>query len=158
MSHPFNDQFQVNADVTVTSLSSTVGSGGVPATMATGNEYFYSLQFIGSSILKEGDIAIAGVRYSNTLTADRYILDLNTRYPVTRTFRVNPRFRLSYRETKTASQTQWSARPSMRLSYYRRRNFQLEAEFGGEWISEEFIGGTDDTLGYFFNFGYRLDY
>ena len=159
LSRPINEMFQFNLDATVSNLSSTTASGGVEASPATGNEFFYSAQLIGSSVVKEGDIAIVGLRYSDTSASDRYILDLNTRYPVNRSFRVSPRLRVAYRANKGSDQTQISYRPSMRLNYYVTRTFQLELEGGGEWTDDQLAGGANETtFGYFVNLGYRVDF
>lgn len=158
VSHPFNDRFAINADATVANMSGTKESGGVPANPATGNEYYYSAQLVGSSIFKEGDLAIAGVRYADSSTSNRYTVDLSARYPFTRDFRVTPRLRASYRENKNDDGTQVTYRPSIRMNYNVNRRFQLEFEGGGEFQHDDFGASKSDTKGFFVNVGYRVDF
>lgn len=54
-------------------------SGGVEAIDGTGNEYIYSVQLIGSSLLKEGDVSILGVRYYDAKDSRTSSLIVNTR-------------------------------------------------------------------------------
>lgn len=157
-SHPFNERVAVNVDATVSNMSSTKESGGVPANPASGNEYYYSAQVVGSSLFTDGDLVIGGLRYADTATSNRYTVDLSARYPVSRDFRVSPRVRVSYRENKNDDGTQTAVRPSVRLNYNVHRNFQLEFEGGGEWQQDEFSGMSTESRGFFLNLGYRLDF
>jgi len=157
-SRPINAKLSFNVDATASDLSSTPTSGGVPATTASGTEYFYSAQLIGSSLFKEGDIGILGLRYADTATSNRWVVDVNTRYPWSRDLRINPRLRLGYRENKTDNGTEMSARPSIRVNYVSRRRLQYELEFGGEWLKADTPTGKETTNGYFVNFGIRRDF
>jgi len=86
------------------------------------------------------------------------VIDINTRYPWSRELRLNPRLRLSYRESKTSDETQVSVRPSIRVNYNRRGKLQYEFEFGGEWLRIESTLSRDTTSGYFLTFGIRRDF
>ncbi len=156
-SHPLTAQYQVNADVTVTDFGSTPTSGGVIGTPATGNDYFYNVQLIGSSLLKEGDISILGLRYADTSTSDTLSLSLNTRYPYNSAWRLNPRARLDYRDN-TNDTSQWIFSTSLRSEYVIRKLMRLELELGGEWSTEELITGSEDRSAYFAELGYRIDF
>ena len=158
VSHPIHHKFQLSGDVTVSKLIGTPASGGVEATPGTGNEYFLSSQIIGSSLLKEGDIAILGVRYSDTDSSKTTALNLNTRYPINRDWRINPRLRFDYRTNKDSRGTQSTIRPSFRMDYRWKRRVRFEFEAGGEWSNENLSDQTDKTSAYFFNSGYRIDF
>jgi len=157
-SRPLNSMFQVSADVTASSLSGTDASGGVEASEGTGLELFYSAQLIGSSVIKEGDLAVLGLRYADTQNSDRYTVDVNTRYPVNRAFRVNPRLRTDYRENKNDDGTQISVKPSVRFDYYWTRTLLLELDLGAEWTNDRIDSTSDDRTGFFVNVGYRVDF
>jgi hypothetical protein len=157
-SRPINEMLQVSADVTVSNLSGTDASGGVVATESTGNELFYSAQLIGNGLIKEGDIAILGLRYSDTSTSDTVSLDLNSRYPITEKWRFNPRFRVSQRWNKDDDGTQFTVRPSARLEYRRTRHLRFELEGGGEWSTDRLTDQTDERQSYFVTVGYRYDF
>lgn len=158
VSQPITDKLTFNTDATVTDLEATPASGGVPDTPASGTEYYYSAQLIGSSLLKEGDIGILGLRYADTATSNRWVVDVNTRYPFTRALRINPRLRVGYRTSKTVDTTELSARPSLRLNYTSRHHLQFEPEIGGEWLRADTPTGRETTTGYFVNLGVRRDF
>lgn len=158
VSQPISPKLSVNFDATASDVAATPASGGVPATVASGTEFYYSAQLIGSGLIKEGDIAIFGVRYADTASASRWVVDINTRYPWSRELRLNPRLRLGYRESKTSDETQVSVRPSFRVNYNPRGKLQYELEFGGEWLRSESSLSRDTTSGYFLSVGLRRDF
>lgn len=156
--HPLNDKLQVSGDISASSFGSTPASGGVDAMAETGNMFFYSLQLIGSSLIKEGDIAIIGVRYSDTNTSETWALNLNTRYPLTRELRLNPKMLLDYRDSTGNSGRRWRVRPALRMEYRWKKRLHLELEGGGEWANETIAGELFRTRDYFFTLGYRYDF
>ena len=158
VSIPLSEQFSFNVDATASSLEATPASGGVPATAATNGELYASAQIVGTSLFKEGDLGIIGVRYANTKTSTRIGLDLNTRYPVSRALRINPRLRLSYRKNRNDDGVQISARPSMRVNYQIGRRASFEVEGGAEWQSNETSLMREESWDYFVSAGYRLDF
>lgn len=158
VTHSFNDKLQVSLDATLSKLSGTPSSGGIIGFDGTGNEYFYSLQFIGSSLIKEGDIAIIGLRHSDTSTSRVYSVNINTRYPITRNLRVNPRFLIDYRTIKDSDNEQWKFRPLVRLEYRWKRYYNFEIEGGLEFSTDETSTTVDDRRGYFLTVGYRIDF
>jgi tetratricopeptide (TPR) repeat protein len=157
-SHPFSQRLQLNGDVTVSELTGTDGSGGVEPIPGTGREYFYNLQVIGSSLITTNDIAILGLRYSNTSTADIYSASVNTRYPVNRDWRFNPRLRVDYRENQNDTSSQWITSPSLRMDYRWRRRYRFEVEGGGEWSTRDLADDTERSTSWFFSLGYRADF
>lgn len=158
ITHSFNTQLQVSLDATMSKLSGTPTSGGVDGYDGTGYEYYYSLQFIGSSLLKEGDIAIIGLRYSDTSTASTYSANINTRYPITSNLRINPRFLIDYRTVNGSSSEQLKFRPLVRLEYRWKRRYNFELEGGLEFSTDETSTTVDDRRGYFLTVGYRIDF
>ena len=156
-SHPFTEHFQISGDITVTTLSDTPASGGIEAVPGTGWEYFYSLQFIGSSLMKPGDISIVGLRYADGDNANSISGTLNTRYPVNHQWRLNPRVRLDYRDNDDGT-TQWIKAPSFRTEYRWRKRYRFEGEAGAEWSSQQLEEDNSKTSSYFVSLGYRYDF
>jgi hypothetical protein len=150
-----NEQFQLNGEFSVSELSGTPASGGVPASPSTGAEFFYSSQLIGSSLFIENDITIFGMRYSDLQNVDSYSVDLNTRIPITRDLRINPRVRIDYRKNKTSGGDRVNIRPLVRLDYRWKRWLRFELEGGREWINETVIGDSQKSTNYFFSLGAR---
>ncbi|MFQ5587060.1 MAG: hypothetical protein ACE5GF_09630, partial [Thermodesulfobacteriota bacterium] len=129
--------------------------GGVEAVQGTGVEYFFSTQLIGTSLIKEGDTAIIGLRYSDTSTSDTLSFNLNTRYPASRALRINPRMRIDYRESDDESEKKWVLRPSLRTDYFwRKKRLHFELEAGGDWT----YSSVEDSQDYFIVVGYRVDF
>ena len=149
---------QFSGDITALNLSDTEKSGGVEATEGTGTDYIYNLQLIGSNLIKQGDITILGLRYSNSDNRDVYSLNLNTRFLVTRNFRVNPRFRMDSRKNRDNNTGQMVYRPSIRLDYRVKNRLSLEAEIGGEYSSREIVNDSGIDSSYFVYVGYRADF
>jgi hypothetical protein len=158
LSRPFFERFQVNLDVTMSEFGSTPASGGVPEFPEFGTQLYYSANFIGYSLLKEGDSTVLGFRYIDSDSATTSQFSFNSRYPLTRAFRINPRVIFSVRESNTNGLDRWLARPSLRLLYRMRRHYQFDLEFGGEWSSTESTAVTVDTSSYFIYMGYRADF
>ncbi len=158
VTHSLSEKLQISGDLTLSEFSGTPTSGGVEGFNGTGYDYFYSLQFIGSSLIKEGDIAIIGLRYSDTSTSSTYSANINTRYPVTRNLRLNPRFLVDYRINNNGSGEQLKFRPLLRVEYRWKRRYHFEFEGGLEWSTETISGFEDDRRGYFFTAGYRIDF
>lgn len=158
LAHPINDKLQISGDLTLATLSGTPASGGVEATPDSGNDWNYSVQLMGSGLLKAGDIAIIGIRMDNNDTSDTTSLNINTRYPVNQALRINPWVRIDYRRFASDNSTQWTTTPALRINYMMRRTFNLELEVGGEWVSHDTGGSTDKTTGYYVSAGYRADF
>jgi len=158
ISRPMHEKLQISGDVTVTNLSDTDESGDVEATVGTGTDYFYSLQLIGSNLIKTGDITIFGLRYADTDDRGITSLTFNMRYPFNRDLRINPKFRVDYRKNRDDDTDQMIYRPSLRLTYQAMRKLRLEAEIGGEYSDREIIDGSQKDRSYYFNIGYRSDF
>ena len=158
VSRPLSEKFQVNASVTVANMAPTIDAGGVIGQPGTGIEAFYSAQILGQGLLIDNDLVTLGFRYDDMSSAERYVFDLNTRYPFSRRFRVSPRIRLAQRMSRTVDQTQFTIKPSIRINYIPSRLFQLELEAGGEWTNTDNALDTETINGYYFIGGYRLDF
>ena len=111
-----------------------------------------------SDRFKAGDIHIIGTRYSKTSTSTTNTISLNSRYPVTSKFRINPRFRVDFRKNKSDDSEQTTYRPFLRLSYKLKRGFRAEADAGGEWSNRNLTDTTDKDRSWFVNAGYRMDF
>jgi len=158
LTHQLNDQFQLNGDIRLTKLSDTVASGGVLANQGTDVEKEYSIQITGTSLIKEGDLALFTASYSDLTSSDITTVSINTRYPINQKLRINPKLKVRYRDNQTNNSTQTTYTPSFQLTYRVRRNFQLEAEVSGDWESTELAGITTTDKNFYFLVGYRYDF
>lgn len=160
---PINQQLQVTGDFTLSNL------GGMPASSApvpvdavegTGNEHIYSVQLIGSGLIKEGDVSIVGVSYNDAKDSKTSSLTLNTRYPVTNDWRINPRLRIDYRTSVTGGDSV-SYKPQLRTDYRLGKKITFELEGGVEWDEQKAATTTTTTTNaqnteiYYISLGYR---
>ena len=156
LTHPVSDKYQVNAEVTGYRQKDTPASGGVAAVDYGGTQMSYALTVIGSSVFKEGDISIAGMRYSDSDTTRVSSVNFNVRYPLTRSWRVGPALVLDYRNN-TSGIDQVTVRPSVRLDYRWLNNITFDAELALLHIKD--LGdSTGSDTDVFFELGYRIDF
>ena len=131
---------------------------GVSAIPGTGTTYYYLAQLIGTNLIKQGDIGIIGLRYSDTSTSNTTSLLFNTRYPISSSWRINPRLRLDYRTNRSDGSHQYTVAPSIRTDYRWHRRYHFEFEAGGEWSNLNLTTTTTKTSDYYVNIGYRIDF
>ena len=154
VSHPLSEQYTLNADLTATRYSATTASAGVEATPATGTDYYFNTQLVGTSIFKQNDTNITGLSYSQTSTSDTLSLLWNYRIPVTQNFRLNPRLSLARRDNSNDTQ-QSIYGTALKMDYRWGRNTSLEFEFGLETSNRTLVSGEENNEVYFLNLGYQ---
>ena len=157
-SRPLSDKFQASVDATVTNLTGTPTSGGVDSTPASGTEYYFSAQLMGSSLFTPGDMFVGALRYANLADSNVYMLDLNTRYPLTGKIRVSPRLRLGYRTGTTTDLKEETVLPSVLLNYMLTKDLGLELEVGAKWTSSVQAGVQSKNTDIFTTVGLRYDF
>jgi len=150
-SHPLTENLQVSADATIVNLTQPISPIGLDpslATLSAGNEYYYSTQLIGTNLLKDGDMYIAALRFSQLTTSNRYVVDFNSRYPLTNEWRVSPRLRLGYAVGNGIDLKEYTVLPSLLVDYYWTKALNLEFEVGVQWTSSMRSGikSTDTEL------------
>jgi hypothetical protein len=174
-SRPIMAKLQMSADFT---LTDTGGTPGTPATLgtpnidplpATGKEYYYGLQLIGSDLIMGNDIYILSGRYADTATAKIYTIDFNARLPITKNFRLSPRVRYGVRDNKPTVFAPVPGnfhqfQPTVRLNYYPIRNSEIEVEVGANFSQQRIYNTTTSAFdqvnekGWVLSAGYRLDF
>jgi tetratricopeptide (TPR) repeat protein len=160
-SRPLNEHFQVSGDATVVNLSQSIALPGIdPAlgTLPAGNEYYYSAQLMGSNLVKEGDMYIAALRFSQLLNSNLYVLDFNTRYPLWNELSLSPRLRLGYRAGRGIDLTEYTALPSLVIDYYWTKELSSEFEIGVQQTWSRQDGVKDDNGELFLTLGVRYDF
>jgi hypothetical protein len=157
-SRPVYERFQINADVTMSDFTGTPASENVPEYVGLGVEYYYNLSLVGSSLMKEGDTSIFSLRYLDGSTVTTTSLSVDTRYPVTDRFRINPRLLVSYRDFTGADSSEVLAIPALRLFYQFRRRTRFEFEVGGRWSDRDTVADSIGSTSWFLYTGYRADF
>ena len=160
-SRPLNDHFQVSGDATVVNLTQpllpSVVDPGLPS-LPAGNEYYLSTQLMGMNLITDGDMYIAGLRYSRLLDSNMYVLDFNTRYPLFKELAISPRLRLGYRAGRGIDLKEYTAVPSLLIDYYWTPQLSFEFEGGVERTWGEQFGFKDDNVNVFMTLGLRYDF
>lgn len=145
LSWPVFDRFQMNADVTYTEYDATLASGGVEAEPASDPQLYFLLNFIGSSVFKEGDTAIFELRHNQTRTAETLGFIFDFRLPFGPRLRINPRLALSTRDYWVDRSSQWFAEYMLRFLVRIRGRHRFEAEVGGLWSDRTFPVALDGS-------------
>jgi hypothetical protein len=172
-SRPLTKKLQANADFTMTDTGGTrgilasSGTNAIPAQLATGKEYYYGVQLVGSGLLWSNDIYILSGRYANSSNARTWTVDFNARVPITSSFRLSPRVRYGMRDAKASLSTPVPGtfrqlQPTLRLNYYPIKHSEIEIEFGGNFSRQRnFSNGAFSTIresGWVLSAGYRIDF
>ncbi len=158
VNHPLTDTLQLSGDFTASKTGETPASGGVQATEATDSEFFYTFQVIKNDLLKQGDIGILSLRYSDNTSSDTFRIGLSSRYPITNVWRVSPRINLSYRKNDDNEGTRQSVSPFLRMDYRYGKSMTFEFEGGMNWFKEDDGTEVTDFTDYFIFAGYRWDF
>ena len=154
-SYSLSPRIQMNANVSESTIDETPPSGGVAATPATSYRYYHA-SFVASSLLKEGDVTVFGLRYSNSDTSSVTSMTIDTRYPFGRTWRVNPRLRIDRRQRVTDSSDEWIYTPGIRVQYRRSQKMRIQLEAGKQFARDDSTGLDRDRESYYVNLGYQL--
>ena len=157
LSRPLSPKLQFNVNASESRLDATPDSGGVTGAPASTYRYL-STDLVASSLLTEGDVTIFGLRYADADTSQTYTVNLDTRFPLGKYLRVNPRLRVDYREITSDGSTQWTYTPGLRLQYRKDRRFRVELETGILLSSRQMTGADQDRQSWFVNLGYQLFY
>ncbi|MFZ2158728.1 MAG: hypothetical protein WAV72_21765, partial [Bradyrhizobium sp.] len=102
---------------------------------------------------------IAALRYSQLATSNRYVLDFNTRFPLTPDWRLSPRLRLGYaRGHHGIDLTEYTVLPSLLLNYFWTKDLSLEFEVGVQWTSAQQSGISSRDTELMATVGLRYDF
>lgn len=154
ISHSLSPRFQVNADANQTMIEASPESGGV-ATIPQSTYRYVGTTLVAGSLVKEGDVSVLGFRYADSDTSEVVSLTLDTRYPVGRKWRINPRLRVDRRKNTNREGYQLFYTPGLRLQYRFGQKFRIDVEAGKRITRSENEVVDADRESYFFNIGYQ---
>lgn len=154
LSYPITQKLQINTDIGQSTIDGTPASGGVLATPGSTYSYF-SGSLLASSLLKEGDVSIFSLRYSDSDTTQVISMTVDSRYPFGRSWRINARIRVDHRQLISNDSEQWLFTPGIRIQYRRSQKFRLEFEAGKLFSQQDSANINQDRESYFVNLGYQ---
>lgn len=135
-------RYQLNGDITMSSLDGTPASGGVAATPATGNLYYYNLTLIGNNFLVADDVAVMGARYFTDVAADTIGVNFSDRFNLNSRWRINPRLSIDVRSGNDGSE-RTTITPRINTQWRPSRSWQLEMEFAYQTV--DYTGSSTNT-------------
>ncbi len=156
-SQPISEKFQLTADITFSHVGDTIASGGVSATPDTGTDYFINTQLVGNNLLMKYDTSVFGIRYYETDPSSTISFIVNTRYPVARKWRINPRLQFDIRDFNDG-RSQNRLRAIIRTDYRYLKKVRFDFDIGYDDVNNDTNGQTLDNSSLFFNIGYRWDF
>jgi hypothetical protein len=157
-SRPLTNNLQLNLDFTQAHIDGTITSYNVDGTPDMGDEFYYSAQLVGTSLLVPNDLYTGAFRYSSLKDTNNYAIDLSTRYPVAEAIRVQPRLTGTYTEGKNSPFTDYTVLPTLLIEYLWTNNLNFEIEVGERWTWRT-QGTTRTTENEFLvTAGFRLDF
>lgn len=129
---PLSNKWTFSTDVTLSNLSSTPSSANVVGLEGTGNELYYSAQFIGYDIFSANETTRYQIRYSDTKTYERTQLTVSSRFRLkNKKWRLRPQISTESRVNKKGGNTT-KLKPSLRVDYKIKKRLKLEMDFSYE--------------------------
>ncbi|MCW8935705.1 MAG: hypothetical protein OQK98_13345 [Gammaproteobacteria bacterium] len=156
-SQRLNLKYQLTADLTLSKTDATIASGGVAAIPGTGTDYFIGTQLVGNNLLIKRDTGVLGIRYSNTEPSKVISLIANSRFPINRDWRINPRLQFDIRNL-IGSRSQNKVRAIIRTDYTYINKVRFDFEIGYDQTDEENSGESLTSNNLFFTLGYRWNF
>jgi len=154
VSYSMSPKLQISADLNQTTVAASPESGGVAAMPEASYEY-PSTTLIASSIFKEGDVSMLSLRYSDSDSSQVLSLIIDSRFPLGKRWRINPRLRVDQRKIMSDSSDEWRYTPGVRLQYRHSRKLRIEFEVGKQFSQRALAEIDLDRESYFVNLGYQ---
>ncbi|MEJ2142868.1 MAG: SPOR domain-containing protein [Gammaproteobacteria bacterium] len=126
---PINSKYQINGDITASSLSSTPTSGGVIGSPSTGTEYYTSVQLIANNFFSDNDTTVFGLRYGDASTSESSAFTLSTRLSPSPEWRIYPRLTIDKRKSDSGIE-KTTYKPLVKFDYRYKRNVKFRMELG----------------------------
>lgn len=152
-----SQNYQLNGDITFSSLDSTVASGGVDAIQGTGTESFYNTSLVINNFFTDNDITIFGARYIDASTSDVIQLNFSSNFNLSRKWRVNPRMIIDSRDNTNGS-TRTTFKPRVIVNYRPSRSLKYELDLGYEDAETEGTTTTTTETNFYVFLGYIYDF
>lgn len=154
---PMSEKWSFNADVTLANLSSTTASGGVAAIEGTGNDFFYSAQFIGYNVFNSDETSRYQLRYDDTKTFTRARLTASTRFKLKNNkWRLRPQITFENRDNSNGGKTN-KIKTELKVDYKIKRQFKLELDVSYEVGKTTFPVSINEN-NYYISAGYVWDF
>jgi tetratricopeptide (TPR) repeat protein len=152
-----SERYQLNGDITVSKIGSTVASGGVDATAGTDVETFYNTTLVINNFFTDSDITIFGIRYLDATQSNITQLNFSSNFRISKTWRVNPRLIIDNRDNDSGS-TRTTYKPRLIINYRPSRNIKYELDMGYEDSQTQATAGTTTENNFYIFMGYIYNF
>lgn len=155
LSQSFSPRLQINFDANQTTIDATPESGGVLAIPESTFRYV-STTLVASSLMTEGDVLMVSIRASDSSTTKVSSMTLDTRFPLGRAWRINPRLRVDRRQILSDSSIEWLYTPGLRVQIRNSQRYRIDLEVGKRFSERDSATLNLDRESYFINLGYQV--
>ena len=131
---PWSDNTTIRGDISITDVTASSASGGVPATPKVGPDYYYSLQFVIADYFDMADTTTLQFLYSDTALSRKVSSLLTSRMSITQKIRIAPRVILTLNNLDSGK-NRTDIRTSIRGDYKYSRNLQMDMDIGMDFSS-----------------------
>ena len=154
---PITKKWSFNADLTMSNLSSTIASANVVAIEGTGNEFFYSAQFIGYNVFNSDETTRYQLRHDDTKTFQRIRLIASTRFKLkNKKWRLRPKITIENRKNINGGLSD-KIKIGFKADYKIKRKLKLDVDFSYEQGKTTFpVNVNEDN--YYISIGYIWDF
>jgi hypothetical protein len=136
LSQTLSERWSVTADVVGSDYSETEASANVPG-IESNQTLYSSLQLRSTDPFGAASYSSMTLRRADSGTSTTTSLFMDNRITLGDSWRIYPRMRVDYRSIDRNGDTQWSARPSLRIDYRRGIGLQMELEAVYDWTRRE---------------------
>ncbi|HVY65616.1 MAG TPA: SPOR domain-containing protein [Gammaproteobacteria bacterium] len=158
MTMPLGERLQLNADVTTLEIGPSVDSAGVAAVPGTGRQVYYSGTLVASALFGQSDVNLLNLRYGEAPDFTTTLLTWDTRVPIGKRLRINPRLRLGVWESTATGIRRETVTPGLRLLWSAPRRYRFELEVGQENLVRTSVLDELRSTGKYLTVGYTADF
>ena len=155
ISQPVNETFRITSDITLSQYDAITYTPA--ATTSSSNDVYISAQLVGTSLFREFDTVVIGLRYYDTELYDTVSLALNLRTPITKNWRINPRLQYDIRKLNDG-RTQNKIKPSLKTDYTYQKTVRFDFEMGYDSTTESSASQASIPSNFFWSLGYRWSF
>lgn len=157
ISHTFNPQYQLSADITKAVQVYVLDDTTSGLVSEVEQQTYLYVQLVANKWFNDRDTTVLGVRLSQTSSYDELSLSGSNRLPLGKLWRVDSRLRLDMRQNDAGEEIT-KLRPSVKLDHNLNKQWHFESELGVEMWR---YGGDSNNPNYtrlFGNLGYRWSF
>jgi hypothetical protein len=156
LTHTFSERVRLSGSFAMLEAFDETAADGSAG--AAPSEYFYNLKLTGKDLVFTGTRNRLNLSHRITDTSRISSAAIDSNYAINRRWKVSPQVRTDYRDNLLDRSAQWRASPSVKMEYRWRRQYGLDIEAGGEWLTREASHAVTSQSSYFVSLGYKANF